>query len=105
MVKVSVTYTRPSVNTPWHFEVIDMTAVDALAQAPAWADKHQGKSPQEIAAPGAASTTLDANTIWATEGDFEAFRATAEYQSYVAARDAYNTQNSITRSTETIEAV
>lgn len=105
MVKVSVTYTRPSVSVPWHFEVVDMSAVTALAQDPAWANKHQGKTTADLVAPGAASTTLEAFTIWASQADAEAFTATAESQAYAAARDAYNAENGITKSEPTVTEV
>ena len=105
MINISATYTRPSVSVPWHYEVIDMTAVDALSQSNAWTGKHQAKTIQEILAPGVASTTLTAEKIWGNEADFNAFKATPEYQAYAAARDAYNSANGITASAETITTI
>ena len=95
MVKISVTYTRPSVSVPWHFEVIDMSAVNALGASPAWADKHQAKPTADFIANGS-GTTLVSDVVWSSQADFEAFKATAENQAYEAARDAYNAANGIT---------
>lgn len=105
MVKISVTYTRPSVSVPWHFEVVDMTAVDALSISEAWISKHEAIATANIYASAATSTTLDASVVWASEADFNAFQATAEYQAYAAARDAYNSANGITASAQTATAV
>lgn len=95
MVKISVTYTRPSVSVPWHFEVVDMSAVNALAASPAWTDKLQKKSTADFLA-ASAGTTLVSDVVWASQADFEDFKATAENQAYEAARDAYNAANGIT---------
>jgi hypothetical protein len=105
MIKISATLTRPSVSVPWHFEVIDMSAVNNLAGIPPWMDKHQAKTPQEFVAPGAGQTSMTTDTVWASQADWEAFKATSEHQSYAAARDAYNAANGITLSAETITTV
>lgn len=105
MVKISVTYTRPSVSVPWHFEVIDMAAVDALSISEDWVGKHEATPTSGIYASGAGSTTLDANVVWASAADFTAFQATAEYQAYAAARDSYNAANGITAGAQTVTSV
>lgn len=105
MIKISSTLTRPSVSVPWHFEVVDMSAVNALAGIPPWQDKHQAKTPQDFVSPGAGQTTMVADTVWASQADWEAFKATAEHQAYASARDAYNAANGITASAETITSI
>lgn len=95
MIKISVTYTRPSVSVPWHFEVVDMGAVNALASSAPWADKHQAKQTSDFVANGA-GTTLVSDVVWSTRADYDAFTATTEWQAYAAARDAYNAANGIT---------
>lgn len=104
MVKISITYTRPSVSVPWHFEVVDMSAVNALGQSPAWADKHQPKPTTEFLADGS-STTLVADGVWSSAEDWAAFKATPAYQAYLAAREAYNASNGITRTEESITSI
>jgi hypothetical protein len=105
MIKISATFTRPSVSVPWHYEVVDATAVNSLAGTPAWADKHQVKSTQDFVAPGVGQTTMTSDAVWASEADWNAFKATSEYQAYASARDAYNAANGITRSAETITTI
>lgn len=105
MVKISVTFTRPSVSVPWHFEVVDLTDVNNLAGSPAFADKHQYKATEDMFAHAAGQTSLVSDVVWASQADFDAFKATPEYQAYVSARDAYNVANGITRSAETITTV
>ena len=104
MVKISSTFTRPSVSVPWHYEVIDMSAVNALASSPAWADKHQAKPPEDFLA-NASSTSMEAAVFWSTRADYDAFTATPEWQAYAAARDAYNAANGITSTATSYETV
>ena len=105
MVKISSTFTRPSVSVPWHMEVVDMSAVNALAGSPAWADKHQVRTNEEIMGSGANDTTMTAFVIWSSQADYEAYKATPEWQAYAAARDAYNAANGITQTPETVTTV